>query len=181
MSKKSEARPEERVTIGKIVGVHGVGGTMLILPLTDHPERFFSMKKLTLEKPGVPSRTVSVKKIFPYEGKDTLVLQAREITDRTAAEALKGSMITVSKDERAELSEDEYWIDDIVGIRVLDSASEAELGILEEVIRTGSNDVYLIRTADGQLKPIPALAEAVKNVDTEAGIMLVTVPEGLWD
>jgi 16S rRNA processing protein RimM len=90
-------------------------------------------------------------------------------------------MITVSKDERAELSEDEYWIDDIVGIRVLDSASEAELGILEEVIRTGSNDVYLIRTADGQLKPIPALAEAVKNVDTEAGIMLVTVPEGLWD
>ena len=51
-------------------------------------------------------------------------------------------MITVSKDERAELSEDEYWIDDIVGIRVLDSASEAELGILEEVIRTGSNDVY---------------------------------------
>ena len=135
MSKKSEARPEERVTIGKIVGVHGVGGTMLILPLTDHPERFFSMKKLTLEKPGVPSRTVSVKKIFPYEGKDTLFLQAREITDRTAAEALKGSMITVSKDERAELSEDEYWIDDIVGIRVLDSASEAELGILEEVIR----------------------------------------------
>ena len=75
MSKKSEARPEERVAIGKIVGVHGVGGTMLILPLTDHPERFFKMKKLTLEKPGVPNRTVSVKKIVPYEGKDTLFLQ----------------------------------------------------------------------------------------------------------
>ena len=31
------------------------------------------------------------------------------------------------------------------------------------------------------MKPIPALAEAIRSVDTEAGIMLVTVPEGLWD
>ncbi len=181
MSKKSEARPEERVAIGKIVRVHGVGGTMLILPLTDHPERFFKMKKLTLEKPSVPNRTVSVKKIVPYEGKDTLFLQISDVTDRTAAEAFKGSVITVSKDERTELSEDEYWIDDIIGIRVLDTTSEKELGILEEVIRTGSNDVYLVRTAEGQMKPIPALAEAIRSVDTEAGIMLVTVPEGLWD
>ena len=64
---------------------------------------------------------------------------------------------------------------------MLDTTSEKELGILEEVIRTGSNDVYLVRTAEGQMKPIPALAEAIRSVDTEAGIMLVTVPEGLWD
>jgi ribosomal 30S subunit maturation factor RimM len=63
-SKKSEARPEERVTIGKIVGVHGVGGTMLILPLTDHPERFFSMKKLTLEKPAYRAGLSVSKKYF---------------------------------------------------------------------------------------------------------------------
>ncbi len=181
MSKKSEVHSGERVAVGKIVGVHGVGGTMLILPLTDYPERFFKMKKLTLEKPGVPSRTVSVKKIFPYEGKDTLFLTLTDVNDRTAAEAFKGSIITVAKEERTDLSEDEYWIDDIIGIRVLDNSTGAELGILEEVIRTGSNDVYLVRTAEGKLKPIPALAEAIKRVDTEEGIMLAAVPEGLWD
>ena len=181
MSKKSEVQPEGRVTIGKIVGVHGVGGTMLILPLTDYPERFFKMRKLTLEKPGVPSQTVNVKSIFPYEGKDTLFLRLENVTDRTSAEAFRGSVITVSKEERIGLSDDEYWIDDIIGIRVLDSTSRRELGILEEVMQTGSNDVYLVRTAEGQLKPIPALAEAIISVDTEEGVMLAAVPEGLWD
>ena len=66
MSKKSEVSSEERVVIGKIVGVHGVTGTMLLFPLTDFPERFFKMKKLTLEKPGVPSQTVNVTKLVPY-------------------------------------------------------------------------------------------------------------------
>ena len=57
----------KRVTIGKIVGVHGVGGTMLIL-LTDHPERFFSMKKLTLKNRAYRAG-LSVSKY--HEGKDT--------------------------------------------------------------------------------------------------------------
>ena len=169
------------MTIGKIVGVHGVGGTMLILPLTDYPERFFKMRRLTLEKPGVPSQTVNVKSIFPYEGKDTLFLRLENVTDRTSAEAFRGSVITVSKEERIGLSDDEYWIDDIIGIRVLDSASRRELGILEEVMQTGSNDVYLVRTAEGQLKPIPALEEAIISVDTEEGVRLAAGPEGLWD
>ena len=181
MSKKSEVSSEERVVIGKIVGVHGVTGTMLLFPLTDFPERFFKMKKLTLEKPGVPSQTVNVTKLVPYEGKDTFFLQIANVSDRTLAESFKGSFVTVSKEERVELSEDEYWIDDIIGIKILDSASRRELGILEEVMHTGSNDVYLVRTAEGQLKPIPALAEAVISVDTEEGIMLASVPEGLWD
>lgn len=181
MSKKSEAASDERVIIGKIVGVHGVNGTILLLPLTDHPERFFKMKKLILERAGMPSQTVTVKKIKPYEGKDTFFVQLSGVDDRTVAESFKGSLVTVSKEERAELSEDEYWIDDIVGMKVIDDLTGAELGVLEEVLRTGSNDVYLIRTNEGQIRPIPALGEAIKKVDTESGQMRVDVPEGLWD
>lgn len=181
MSKKSEVSSEERVTVGKIVGVHGVNGTMLLFPLTDFPERFFKMKKLTLEKPGVPSQTVNVTKLVPYEGKDTFFLQIENVSDRTLAESFKGSFVTVSKEERVELSDDEYWIDDIVGLKVIDNATGAELGILQEVLQTGSNDVYMIKTEDVRIKPIPALAEAINKVDMQQGVMMVTVPEGLWD
>ena len=181
MSKKSEVQPEGRVTIGKIVGVHGVGGTMLIFPLTDYPERFFKMKKLTLEKPGVPSQTVNVTKLVPYEGKDTFFLQIANVSDRTLAESFKGSFVTVPKEERVELSDDEYWIDDIVGLKVIDNATGTKLGLIQEVLQTGSNDVYLIKTEEGQIRPIPALAEVINKVDTQKGVMLVTVPEGLWD
>lgn len=181
MSKKSEVSSEERVVIGKIVGAHGVNGTMLLFPLTDFPERFFKMKNLTLEKPGVPSQTVSVTKLVPYEGKDTFFLQIANVSDRTLAESFKGSFVTVSKEERVALSDDEYWIDDIVGLKVIDNATGNALGLIQEVLQTGSNDVYLIKTEDGQIRPIPALTKVISKVDTQKGVMLVTVPEGLWD
>lgn len=180
-SKKIEGTSEERVTVGKIVGAHGVSGTMLLFPLTDFPERFFKMKKLTLEKPGLPSQTVNIKKIMPYEGKDTFFLQIENVSDRTLAESFKGSFITVSKEERVELSEDEYWIDDIIGLKVIETATGSELGLVQEILQTGSNDVYLIKTKKGRIKPIPALAQNINKIDIQEGVMLVTVPEGLWD
>lgn len=181
MSKKSEPDFEERIVIGKITGVHGINGAMLILPLTDYPERFFAMKELTLDKPGKPRRTLKVRKITPYEGKATLFLWAEGVTDRDASEALKGSVITVAASERAELTADEYWIDDIVGISVVDETTGETLGKVTEIIFTGSNDVYLVRCGDGKTRPIPATADAVKSIDVKEGTMTVAVPEGLWD
>lgn len=181
MSKKNEAKSGERTIIGKVVGAHGVNGTMLILPLTDYPERFFAMKELVLDKPGKPRRTLKVIKISPYEGKGTLFLQAEGVTDRDQAETVKGSVITVADEERVGLSEDEYWIDDIVGMSVAEEATGKLLGRVEEIIFTGSNDVYLVRTGDGKLLPIPATGDAVRGVDVKNGTMTVVIPEGLWD
>lgn len=181
MSKKNEPEPAERTIIGKITGAHGINGMMLILPLTDFPERFFEMKELVLDKPGKPRRTLAVKKITPYLGKGTLFLQVEGVADRDAAEELKGSVITIPREERVQLSEDEYWTDDIVGISVIEEITGNLLGRVEEIIFTGSNDVYLVRSEDGKLCPIPAVADAVKSVDVPNGTMTVAVPEGLWD
>ena len=97
------------------------------------------------------------------------------------AELLKGSLITVDKSERVELSENEFWTDDLKGMKVLDSETGEELGKLEEIMETGSNDVYLIRTADGSLKPLPAIRTAVQRVDVGSKTLYASVPEGLWD
>lgn len=181
MSKKSETESGQRTIIGKIVGVHGIKGTMLILPLTDYPERFFTMKELVLDKPGKPRRTLKAAEITPYEGKGTLFLQAQGVTDRDQAETIKGSVITVADEDRVALSEDEYWTDDIVGMTVTEEATGRTLGKIEEIIFTGSNDVYLVRTENGKLQPIPATGDAVRNVDVKESVMTVTIPEGLWD
>lgn len=181
MSKKSEAESGQRTIIGKIVGVHGINGTMLILPLTDYPERFFEMKELVLDKPGKPRRTLKDVKISPYEGKGTLFLRVEGVTDRDQAETIKGSIITVADEDRVALSEDEYWTDDIEGMTVTEEATGKTLGKIEEIIFTGSNDVYLVRTENGKLQPIPATGDAVKNVNVKERVMTVTIPEGLWD
>lgn len=181
MSKKNEVQSEERTIIGKIVAAHGINGMMLILPLTDYPERFFSMKELVLDKPGRPRSTLKVKCITPYQGKGTLFLQADGVNDRDMAEILKGSLISIPPEDRIELGEDEYWTDDIVEISVVDETTGNLLGKVEEILFTGSNDVYLLRSADGKLRPIPAVGSTVKNVDVKNGTMTVVVPEGLWD
>lgn len=177
MSKKTEGRYE----IGKIVAAHGVRGDMLILPLTDFPERFLEMKTLDLSLPGKPMRAFKVSRIAPYEGKGTFFVHLDEIGDREAAEALKGAAITVGGDERVELEEGEFWLDDIIGISVVDEATGEALGTVSEIIYTGSNDVYVVKRPDGKTEAIPALDDVVKSVDLAARTMKVTIPQGLWD
>ncbi len=181
ISKKIEPLSEERIIIGKVLGAHGVNGTMILLPLTDYPERFFGMKKLTFEAADKPKCVSVIREIRPYVGKNTFFLRVLDITDRDAAEARKGYFVTVSKDERAELHEDEYWIDDILGMGVKDCQTGKRIGHIEEVFPTGSNDVYLVRTEDGRLRPIPALADVIREIDIREGSMTVSLPEGLWD
>ena len=177
MSKKADA---ERIVIGKIAAAHGVKGTMILLPLTDFPERFLDMKEIVLDKQGRPRRTLKVASIVPYEGKGTFFLRAEGVEDKETAETFKGSVVTVEKSERVQLSENEFWIDDIIGLKAVENGTGRELGKVEDIMLTGSNDVYLIRTTDGDLKPIPALGTAVNKVDIDSGTITVTIPEGLW-
>ena len=181
MSKKTEGASAGRYEIGKIVGVHGVRGDMLLLPQTDFPERFLGMKELDVTVAGKPMRTFKVLRIEPYEGKNTFFLRLQGVEDRDAAETLKGALITVAEDERVELEEDEYWLDDIIGLAVFDKATGGRLGEITEVICTGSNDVYVVKTPEGASKAIPAIADVIEKVDVANGTMTVNIPEGLWD
>ena len=181
MSKKTEGASAGRYEIGKIVGVHGVRGDMLLLPQTDFPERFLGMKELDVTVAGKPMRTFKVRRIEPYEGKNTFFLRLQGVEDRDAAETLKGALITVAEDERVELEEDEYWLDDIIGLAVFDKATGGRLGEITEVICTGSNDVYVVKTPEGASKAIPAIADVIEKVVVANGTMTVNIPEGLWD
>ena len=181
MLKKTDNPGEGRYEIGRIVGVHGVHGDMLVLPATDFPERFLGMKEMDIRLPGKPMRTFKVSRIKPYEGKNTFFLHLQGIDDRDAAEAMKGADISITADERVELEEDEYWLDDIIGMTVKEAASGEILGEITEVIFTGSNDVYVIKTPDGAVKAIPAVGDVIKEVNTAEGTMTVILPEGLWD
>lgn len=180
MSKKSERAPRKRYEIGKIAAAHGIRGDMLLLPLTDFPERFFEMESLDVKTAGKPMRTFEIRRIEPYEGKGTFFLHLNGIETREAAEALKGASVTVARDERAELEEGEYWLDDIIGLNVVNTSNEV-LGVITEVMPTGSNDVYVIKTPDGSYKAIPATADVVKKIDLSAGTLEADIPEGLWD
>jgi 16S rRNA processing protein RimM len=164
---------EKDVVIGKIIGTYGNRGMVKIFPLTDFPERFLKMSKMTLENDGnIREYTVSqAKKHQKY-----IVVKYDQVTDMTMAETLKGSLIKISKDELMPLPEGSFYIFDIIGLEVYSVDGEF-IGVVEDVLQTGANDVYVINNKEKkEQKPllIPALKEVVKEIDIKGGKMVIS-------
>jgi 16S rRNA processing protein RimM len=170
------------ISIGRICGGHGLNGELRILPLTDFPERFLGMECLRLFHPdGKEWRELHPTRFRFLEGKGLLLVTTEEIADRTGADLLRGALVKVTTEERVPLPEGRFWIDDLLGLEVRDEATGENLGITEEVLQTGSNDCYMVRTPEGKLKALPAIREVIRKVDLEGRTMDVSLMEGLWD
>ncbi len=170
-----------RVVVGRIVGAHGIKGVLRVHPLTDFPERFLEMEELILERAGKPHRTFRVTDVSSHEGKGQFLFTVEGIDDRDAAESYRGWTVTVAPDERVELPEGEYWIDSLIGLDVVEAEGGAHLGRIEDVMPTGANDVYRVRTPEGEVKLVPAIADVVREIDIEQGVVRIAMMEGLWD
>jgi 16S rRNA processing protein RimM len=107
-------------------------------------------------------------------------MKFREYAVREDARALTGRLLTVAREDAAPLGPGEFYTFDIIGLHVFDMAG-AELGVVEKVLRTGSNDVYQARGVDGRELLIPALKAVVKEIDVKGGRMTVELPDVLED
>ncbi len=171
-SKKSQQPKidmKNRVTIGKVGAAHGIHGEMRIIPLTDFTDRFAGMKEVMVGDELLHIESCKYHKQF-------VLLKFREYPVREDAMRLTGRMLTVDRSEAAPLEEGEFYTFDIIGLKVLDE-NGTELGTIENVLRTGSNDVYQARRPDGSELLIPALKAVVRKIDVKGGIMVVALPE----
>jgi len=157
----------EPVVIGKIVGVFGLKGFLKVWPDTDFPERFEE------------GRTVLIGET-PYEiresrwHKQQARIRVEGITKIAQAEALIGSTVSIPGNDAPKLEEDEYMIDDLIGIEVCDE-SGTRLGQIDQVI-TGAQDVYDV---SGVL--VPAVKEFVLDVDISERRMVIRPIAGMFD
>ena len=161
------------MTIGKVGAVHGIHGELRIIPLTDFIERFETMTEVM-----VGDELLHIESCR-YHKQDVL-MKFREYPVREDAMRLTGRLLTVDRSEAAPLDDGEFYTFDIIGLTVYD-VEGTELGTVENVLRTGSNDVYQTRlTAGGELL-IPALKAVVKEIDIKGGRMVVDMPEDTSD
>ena len=159
----------ERIVIGRVGAAHGIRGELRIIPLTDFPERFAALREVM-----VGDELLHIESVKP-QGKNFL-MRFREYTVREDAQKLTGRLLTVARAEAAPLDEGEYYVFDIVGLTVYDE-EDNELGTVENVLRTGSNDVYAVRSEDGREILIPALRKVVRTIDVPNGRMTVRLSE----
>ena len=96
-------------------------------------------------------------------------------------EKYKGSTLWVTRENAVPLEENEYFIADLIGLKVVTDEGE-EFGELTDVMQTGANDVYVVETyKDKQEVLLPVIDECVLDVDLEKGIVTVHIMEGLLD
>ncbi len=169
--------PDGYIAVGQIVGVHGLRGEIKVDPHTDFPERFKPGLVLAL---GDGKRTLEVVKARPH--KNFMLILFAGINRREDAETLRGIWLFVPEDDAVELDEGVYWIHDLMGLTV-QSASGQQYGAITDVLSTGANDVYVVRTEapfnKGKDLLVPAIADVVQEVDIDAGTMTIDLPPGL--
>ena len=119
--------------IGKVGAVHGIHGELRIIPLTDFIERFETMTEVM-----VGDELLHIESCR-YHKQDVL-MKFREYPVREDAMRLTGRLLTVDRSEAAPLDDGEFYTFDIIGLTVYD-VEGTELGTVENVLRTGSNDV----------------------------------------
>jgi len=149
---------EELIVIGKIVAPHGVRGDVRVTPLTDFPDRFLSMKSVL----------VGGKRVLSIEAaryhKQLLLLKFRGFDDRNAVEELRGQLLQVDRKDVVPLQEGAFYVFDIIGMDVYATDGQL-LGKVDDVIETGSNDVYVVERKDNRPLLVPALKTIVTTVD----------------
>lgn len=164
----------EYLTIGQIVNTHGVQGEVKVYPLTDDIKRFDKLKELYIENKG------ELKK-YPVQSvkylKNTVVMKLKGIDTMNDAEKLRQLYVKVGRWDAVSLPKDTFFICDLVDSEVYDIEGN-RLGILKDVLQTGSNDVYVVKT-DGKEILIPALKTVVKEINLQAKKITVDLPEGL--
>lgn len=159
----------DRITIGRAGAVHGIKGELRVIPLTDFPERFRDMGEVMVGDELLHVESCKFHKQY-------VLMRFREYQERESAQRLTGKLLTVPRSEAVPLSEGEFYTFDIIGLKVYDLAG-LELGTVENVLRTGSNDVYQARSEDGRELLIPALKAVVRKIDIAGGCMVVDMPE----
>ena len=166
---------EKYLRVGQIINTHGVKGELKILPLTDDPKRYDYLEKVFIDKGGdFQLLNVSYVKYF----KNLVLVKFKEINDLNTAEAYKGQYILVDSENAVKLPEGSYFISDIVGCEVTEENGN-KLGIVTDVLSTGSNDVYVVKNENSGEILVPALKSVVKSVLTHEKKITVSLPKGL--
>ena len=168
---------EEFLQVGVITSTHGVRGEVKVFPTTDDVKRYSKLKEVLLGE-GYDSPILHIEGV-KYQ-KNMAIVKFKEYSSLNDVEKLKGVKLFVTRKNAVKLSKDEYFVADLIGMRVVDELKGVG-GILKDVIQTGANDVYIIDLDDKRELLLPAIKDCILNVDFEKGIIKIHILEGLLE
>jgi 16S rRNA processing protein RimM len=161
------------LSIGKVVKAQGLRGHLKVLPYGETFATLSAEEKITANLPDGTSLTLTVTEIRPHQ--KTFLLMSREIGTVEQARRLVGAELCVPESRLPPTASGEFYWYQLIGLEVVNTEGQS-LGTLEEIIETGSNDVYVVRQGGEEIL-VPAMEEVVLEVDLHRRLMTVDLPE----
>lgn len=157
---------------GKIVNTHSLKGEVRIYPYCDGPEFLCEFDTLYVENNEMEVISARVHKgqaLVKFDG----------INSINDAEQLVGSIVYINKND-VELEEGRYFIEDIKGMIVKDIETDIIYGRVINVIETGANDVFEVKS-ENKILLIPKIDDVIKSIDIENNEILIKPIKGLFE
>lgn len=165
----------EYLEIGQIVNTYGIKGFVKVVPFTDNNKRFEELTTVYIEyKENLIPMTIEE---VSYS-KNLVLLKFKEAPDINMVEKFKNCYLKIDRKDATKLPKDTYFIVDLLGLNVYTEEGR-NLGIVDDIFKTGSNDVYVIKNEEGKQLLLPAIAKVIKKIDLQNKKIIVNLIKGL--
>ncbi|HZK35100.1 MAG TPA: ribosome maturation factor RimM [Bacillota bacterium] len=164
------------LSVGLVLRPIGLKGELKIKPLTDDPKRFDKLSYIYINNGKTGNLAYAKYEIQTRRyNMDFVYLKLYKVDSIEAAEKLRNQNLWIPRAMAIPLPEDTYFIGDILGSVVITIQGD-RLGKVNNIIKTGSNDVYEV-VGENREVLIPALKKVVKSIDIKAGSIVVDLTD----
>ena len=160
------------IPVGRVTRTHGLKGELKFFPA--------DQDDIVVQKDQQIRLGETTFKIKSVRGaKSPFIVKLEGVDSIEAAQSLSGQEVLVAKEDFESLPEGEYYRFEIEGLKAFDDTGKY-YGVIEEIIATGSNDVYVVR-GDGKEWLVPMIDSVVQNINMEEGKLISHCVEGLFE
>lgn len=161
----------KRILIGEIATAHGIKGYVKLRSFADDETLLESDDVFIADAGGA-----KIKLTLKNRVGEAFVAEVEGVTDRNAAEALRGTKLYIDRAALPDTESGEYYFEDLKGLRVVDASGE-DIGVVADVANYGAGDLLDIKPPSGENFYMPFTDDTVLGVDFDAGIIAAELPE----
>jgi 16S rRNA processing protein RimM len=159
--------------VAQVLAPHGIRGELKCRIVTDFPKQRFKRGNTVLLD-GTPHVVRSAR-----IQDQVVLLRFEDITDRTNAEKFRGKDLLIRAEDAITLPKGQFYWHQVIGLEVIDATTRSSLGRVSDILETGANDVYVVKTPGGRELLIPAIKDVVKDIDPSLGHIVVEPLPGM--
>ena len=168
---------KEFLECGKIIGAHGVKGLAKVESWCDSPKILAAQKRVFLAEKDGSYREVSIESASV--SRDIVLMSLSGICDREQVQGMKNTVLYLKRED-IPLKRGAVLLADIIGLDVIDIDSGITYGKVKDITDAPRSRIFVVECEGGREVLIPEVKEFIKEIDTERGVFIHTIP-GFFD